>query len=92
MSIVFTPKIPYGFKEVVAKPPTLRVRDYNSWSTKELRQLLELRAIGTSYRECGKLLARGRDACAGVMRYTGYINLVKARHSVLSQGIMEGVE
>mgnify|MGYP003997495877 FL=1 len=93
MSIVFVPKIPYGFREVVAKPKvTDAQREYNSWSTKELRQLVELRAIGVSYKKCGELLHRGKGGCAVVMCKYGHSKLARARQEVLIQAIMDEVE
>ena len=93
MSIVFKPKIPYGFREVVAKPKvTDAQREYNSWSTKELRQLVELRAIGVSYLKCSELLHRGKAGCAVVMSREGHGALAKARQNVLIQAIMSEVQ
>jgi|TARA_B110000902_G_scaffold110494_1_gene130449 hypothetical protein len=65
MSIVFTPKISFSFgsgkmekRNVAPKGPTAVY-----WSTTELNNLVELRAIGLSYKDCAKLLGRSQTAC-----------------------------
>jgi len=65
MSIVFTPKISFSFgsgkmekRNVAPKGPSPVY-----WSTTELNNLVELRAIGLSYKDCAKLLGRSQTAC-----------------------------
>ena len=56
----------------VDKPPVIAVkplseaalREYNSWSVKELTIMVNLRAIGMSYRSIARHIHRSQDACA----------------------------
>jgi len=40
------------------------LREYNSWSVKELTIMVNLRAIGMSYRSIARHIHRSQDACA----------------------------
>ena len=73
MSIVFVPKIAYSFEAIKSVNPTIIVvqplsetalREYNSWSVKELTIMVNLRAIGLSYRSIARHIHRSHDACA----------------------------
>jgi len=73
VSIVFVPKIAYSFNAVkptnvpiiMVKPLSeAALREYNSWSVKELTIMVSLRAIGMSYRNIARHIHRSHDACA----------------------------
>ena len=67
MSIVHKPKFNVG---IVKKPPKVRTdaRKIVHWTTTEIENLVELRSIGLSHKECGKLLNRSATACAGAVK------------------------
>ena len=73
MSIVFIPKIAFSFDTlkptiVTAKPKSeAALREYNSWTDKDLTLLVNLKAIGMSYRHIGKKLHRSQDSCSLAM-------------------------
>lgn len=58
--------------KVVIEPAVITVkplseaalREYNSWSVKELTIMVNLRAIGMSYRSIARHIHRSHDACA----------------------------
>jgi hypothetical protein len=63
MSIVFKPKINFSFGSSKAGPVTKNVpREKWHWSTKELKRVVSLRAIGVSYKDCAKLIDRSQGA------------------------------
>jgi len=89
MNIAFKPTIPkcFGIKPKSPSPDALRI--YNSWSAKELRTLVLLKAIGVSYREAGRLLHRSKDSCALVMSHHQLKSEYKKAHDCLVQEILE---
>jgi len=74
MSIIFIPKIAASYSGLI-KPIVIPVKplspnathEYNSWSAKELSQLVNLRAIGLSYKKIGKLIHRSGSSCANTL-------------------------
>tara|TARA_R110000772_G_scaffold260803_1_gene378987 strand:- start:41 stop:331 length:291 start_codon:yes stop_codon:yes gene_type:complete len=67
MSIVHKPRFNVG---IVKKPPKVRTdaRKIVHWTTTEIENLVELRSIGLSHKECGKLLNRSAAACVGAVK------------------------
>jgi len=71
--IVFVPKIAYSFAalktvKVIAKPVSeAATQEYNTFTDKELTLLVNLKAIGMSYRDIGKLIHRSQDSCSLTM-------------------------
>jgi hypothetical protein len=64
MSIVFKPKLTFNFASGKLQPKTKTVsRPTIYWKTTELNNLVELRAIGLSYKDCAKLLGRSQSSC-----------------------------
>ena len=64
MSIVFKPKLTFNFSSGKMQPKTKTVsRETVYWKTTELNNLVELRAIGLSYKDCSKLLGRTQSSC-----------------------------
>ena len=64
MSIVFKPKLTFNFASGKLQPKTKTVsRPTIYWKTTELTKLVELRAIGLSYKDCAKLLGRSQSSC-----------------------------
>lgn len=72
MSLIFTPKITYSFDAlkydsgIKAKHSkvSVEVREYNNWSAKDLTMMVNLKAIGMSYRDIGRHLHRSQDSCS----------------------------
>ena len=63
MSIVFKPKIKFSFGSSRQGPVVKNVpREQWHWSTKELKRVVSLRAIGVTYKECAKLIGRSQGA------------------------------
>ena len=64
MSIVFKPKLTFNFSSGKMQPKTKTVsRETVYWKTTELTNLVELRSIGLSYKDCAKLLGRSQSSC-----------------------------
>jgi len=67
MSIVFVPKIAYSFESL--KPTVIAVNPKSDtfWTERELTLLVNLKAIGMSYKNIGKKLNRSQDSCSLTM-------------------------
>jgi len=64
MSIVFKPTIRFNFASGKMQPKTKTVsRETVYWTTFELSNLVELRSIGLSYKNCAKLLGKSQYTC-----------------------------
>jgi|TARA_R100001369_G_scaffold15468_1_gene30274 hypothetical protein len=64
MSIVFKPTIRFNFASGKMQPKTKTVnRESVYWTTFELSNLVELRSIGLSYKDCAKLLGKSQYTC-----------------------------
>ena len=95
MSLVFIPKIPEHFRTAapvkkvkVPRNPQLPPVDRNLWSDKELGSLVELRAMGVSYKDCGDLLARTQGACiTAVVTNDFYGAISKKRKSLIARAL-----
>ena len=63
MSIVFKPKINFSFGSGKSGPIVKNVpREQWHWSTRELKRVVSLRAIGVTYKDCAKLIGRSQGA------------------------------
>ena len=73
MSIVFIPKIAFSFDllkptNVTGKPKSPKaLRQYNSWTDKDLTLLVNLKSVGMSYRNIAKILHKSQDSCSVAM-------------------------
>ena len=69
MSLVFTPKIPKTLRQVAPLDKSKRenIIERNPWSEKEIDLLINLRAIGVSYRDCGRILHRSQSTCSSMV-------------------------
>ena len=69
MSILFKPKLTFNFASGKMQPKTKTVRrEIIHWTTIELENLIELRSIGLSHKECARLLGRSESACLGAVK------------------------
>ena len=74
MSIIFKPKI----GDHLRKSPDQRV---DNFSKEEIAEVIQLRAIGTSYRDCGRIMGRAKGSIGSVIHYynlQGDIDAAKA--------------
>ena len=74
MSIIFKPKIGGHLR----KSPDQRV---DNFSKEEIAEVIQLRAIGTSYRDCGRIMGRAKGSIGSVIHYynlQGDIDAAKA--------------
>ena len=74
MSIIFKPKI----GDHLRKSPDQRV---DNFSKEEIAEVIQLRAIGTSYRDCGRIMSRAKGSIGSVIHYynlQGEIDAAKA--------------
>ena len=63
MSIVFKPKLSFNFGSGRMQKTKTISRPNSYWKTTELTNLVELRSIGLSYKDCAKLLGRSQSSC-----------------------------
>jgi hypothetical protein len=74
MSIIFKPKIGSHLR----KSPDQRV---DNFSKEEIAEVIQLRAIGTSYRDCGRIMSRAKGSIGSVIHFynlQGEIDAAKA--------------
>ena len=74
MSIVFKPKI----GDHLRKSDNQRV---DTFSKEEIAEVIQLRAIGTSYRDCSRIMSRAKGSIGSVIHYynlQGEIDAAKA--------------
>jgi len=67
MSIVFVPKIADSFSSLKPTVVEVKPKPDTSWTEKELTLLVNLKAIGMSYKNIGKKLNRSQDSCSLTM-------------------------
>ena len=67
--LIFKPKLPAEFKgcETLIKNKHLLKTPANMWTTKSLNQLMDLRALGISYKNISKLLGRSQSGVAAAV-------------------------
>lgn len=61
--------------------PFKRIRDYKFWTTKDVKQLIELRAEGKTFPEISSILGRSVKNC----EYK-YVQLKKAKETIRQNG------
>jgi hypothetical protein len=73
MSLIFKPKIAFSFdalrtNSVTRKPTSPKaLRQYNSWTDKDLTLLVNLKAVGMPYRNIARVLHKSQDSCSIAM-------------------------
>ena len=67
MSIVFVPKIAFSYAALKPTVVTAKPKSESTWTDKDLTLLVNLKAIGMSYRDIGKKLNRSQDSCSLTM-------------------------
>ena len=76
MSIIFKPKIGNHLR----KSPDQRV---DNFSKEEIAEVIQLRAIGTSYRDCGRIMSRAKGSIGSVIHYYNLQGEIDAAKAVL---------
>jgi len=89
MSIIFKPKIKFSFGSgKLAKPVKTVSREKWHWTTKELKKLTELKALGLSYVDIAKLIGRSANSCGTAMHTNNLKKVYKLRREKLIEEIM----
>lgn len=87
MSIVFVPKIPKNLKAIKpvdkAKTPSFPQQGSLPWSKKQLVCLVELRAMGVTFKDCGPILSRTQGACVTAVVTNDLYGEIEARRKSL---------
>ena len=71
MSLVFKPKIPKDFSDLLpVKVVKVVEPKYKPrwWTAEEKDQLVELRAMGVSFHDCADILRRGQGSIAHILK------------------------
>jgi len=90
VGIVFKPKICFNFgtggmSSVKNKKVS---REITHWSTKELNKLADLKAIGLTYIQIGKLLNRSANSCGTAIHSNDLKKIYKLRRQKLIEEII----
>lgn len=92
MSIVFIPKIPENLKPVAPMDKTTGPRPSQQgsipWSDKDLVCLVELRAMGVTFRDCGPMLSRTQGACVTAVVTNDLYGAITAKRQTLINQVM----
>lgn len=88
MSIVFKPKIPKAFSPQVQVKPKVKRPTPVIWSDSDIVQLINLRAMGVSFKDCGPLLDRSMTACVAAVDSNNLYRAISARRQVLIKEIL----
>jgi len=90
MSLIFKPKINFNFgtgKLSNCKTKTVK-REIVHWSTKELNKLTDLKALGLTYIQIGKLLGRSANSCGTAMFTHDLKKIYKIRREKMIEDII----
>ena len=90
MSIVFKPKLSFHFGSGRMQPSVKKTgRPIIHWTANEVENLIELRAIGLSHKDCGRLLNRSDDACIGAVKKLMLNPRIEARKQELINEVLD---
>ena len=94
MSIVFKPKLTFNFASGKMQPKTKTFSRSNIyWKTTELTNLVELRSIGLSYKDCAKLLGRSQSSCVAAADANDlHSRIAKKRQQLINQALNNDFE
>ena len=88
MSIVFIPKIAANFEALKPTVVAAKPKPDTAWTERDLTLLVNLKAIGMSYRDIGKKLHRSQDSCSLTMVRNNLTGVYKDIHSQLVEAVM----
>ena len=91
MSLTFKSKIPkswhFGSGQNVESVKTAK-SPIKIWSTLEIEKLVNLRAIGLSYKDCATLLDRSRSSVSDTVDRNSLFGRVKIQRDELIKGVL----
>lgn len=79
MSIVFKPKI----GDHLRKSPDQRV---DTFSKEEIAEVIQLRAIGTSYKDCSRIMSRAKGSIGSMIHYYNLQGEIDAAKALIQLG------
>ena len=88
MSIVFKPVIPKAFSPQVKANAKVKRPTPVIWSDPDMVQLINLRAMGVSFKDCGPLLNRTMSACVAAVDSNNLYRAISTRRQVLIKEII----
>ena len=90
IGIVFTPVIPKTYTHNVWSKPKPKVKRAVAalWSDSDLMRLINLRAIGVSFKACAPLLKRTMAACVAAVDSNNLYGAISTRRNVLIKEIL----
>ena len=88
MSIVFIPKIADSFESLKPTVVAVKPKPDTSWTERELTLLVNLKAIGMSYRDIGRKLNRSQDSCSLTMIRNDLKWVYKGIRNQMIDGVM----
>ena len=77
MSIVFKPKI----GDHLRKSDNQRV---DTFSKEEIAEVIQLRAIGTSYKDCSRIMSRAKGSIGSMIHYYNLQGVIDAAKALLN--------
>jgi len=90
MSLIFIPKIAESYKKVFSfgsgkKGPKVKVisREVILWPKNDLNKLVNLRAIGVTYKACGVILGRSANSCGSAIQTNNLYSAVQTKRNQL---------
>jgi hypothetical protein len=68
----------------------ITARESVTWSSEELRKIINLRAVGLPYKECSKyFIERSSDACSGIVQSQNlYDKIDKKRNQLIKEALI----
>ena len=78
MGIVFVPKI----GDHLRKSPDQRV---DTFSKEEIAEVIQLRAIGTSYKDCSRIMSRAKGSIGSMIHYYNLQNDINEAKKLLEK-------
>ena len=88
MGIVFKPVIPKTYTHNVWVKPKVKRPTPVIWSDPDMVRLINLRAMGVSFKECGPLLNRTMSACVAAVDSNNLYRAIGTRRQVLIKEIL----
>jgi len=90
MSLLFKPKINFSFGSGTLSNVKVKTvhRELNPWSSKELKQLVELKALGLTYATMAPILKRSANSCGVTISEKKLISKYKQRRIELIEAVM----
>jgi len=89
IGIVFKPTIPKEFSPQVKVKPKVKRPVQVSWSNLDLVKLINLRALGVSFKKCGPLLNRSMAASVAAVDSNNLYGAISIRRNELIKEILQ---